>query len=392
MGIFNNSSFPETRLKGEIADAESKLSYLIAQAKNPEANYLNNASKLLDECNRDLRKNQIDLAWRKLKTANRLMVFAFDRNMSIAEIQTLLGSNENMTGWRKKTIEELFPSAKKNEENEVIELGYRGFDIGKLHDNIRTAMKIRDEYYDNSYYQMGVSRLNFQRILWLFVSVSFGVSLFYAFAQSLGLFGNVNFLGPASNLFIYQFFGLLGASFSIVTKFTDADEVKDGLLPNSLKDGENLLLRPLIGPGAALIMYLFVRAEVLNPNMFKTGAVVAGQNPFDSVTAPILLLTFLAGFSERLVIQILEKLSQKVDVKPTQAASGGMTVVPSGTTSGSNTISQPKANPIVPIPTTSSPETPPQFPPQLPKAPPALEIPKADKRPLPPQGDESEVG
>jgi hypothetical protein len=90
-------------------------------------------------------------------------------------------------------------------------------------------------------------------------------------------------------------FGLLGACMSailsVIRKETQAD------IPAQLSQGAVVFARPLFGAAAALALYLFIQS-----GLFKTGPIHIDETS----TATVLGLSFIAGFTERLVVSVVE--------------------------------------------------------------------------------------
>jgi hypothetical protein len=300
------------RFKSELENNQSYLEYLktiTPRIVKTDANglstselphWVQEAEGLMRQAEKIAPSNP-DLGWRLLKSAMRLQVFGLDLSQIHPQILLVLGETGKLTEWRSETVRNLFP---KNYGKD--------YTLGELQNRLAMAMRIRDEHFDNEYYKLHTGQNNLKFVLRLFSMTVFALTLLYYLTTTY--FGWPAFIGDWKMLVLVQFFGFLGAIFSVAIKLTDADEQGTKTVPDSMKDGENLRYRTLIGPGSAVIMYFFLKSGFLNPNLI--------QNNGTEVSANLILLSFLAGFSERLVIQLLERLSNKIDVQIPPTGSG----------------------------------------------------------------------
>jgi hypothetical protein len=347
-----------TELFGEIETVKEQLFLQIL--KYDESNmpkWIGKSSELLEDA-RLKAQDDMDMGWRLLKIARRLLVEGYTKD------QCNLGRLDTGT---QNSIKALFPLDDQGNLN--IDL-LNGWDENALRFNLSNALQINDWYFDNEYLKMNKSRINLRRALFLFWAGSSAFPFIYlALTKLLHM---EPFMGDWKNFFFIGIYGWIGSAFSIVTRITTADQQGGKSLPDSMQDGENLIFRSLIGPGAAMLMYMFIQSGIINPNIFylqqnsvpaitqnisialpettqnvtatlpipegsdSTGVgntnqpesnpqpdqEVANKPTVSSTTTTadtsqmsylIMVLAFLAGFSERLVIQILEKLTDKVD-------------------------------------------------------------------------------
>jgi len=123
--------------------------------------------------------------------------------------------------------------------------------------------------------------------------------------------------------------GMLGAFFSALTRLYKVDEAGAGLVTPTVGDlGAHLvfysLIPPVVGAIAALVLYLVFAGKMLAGGLFPAISCVIGKpctsvlelmdnywptNPEDYGRA--LVWSFAAGFSERLVPDVLQRMVQK---------------------------------------------------------------------------------
>lgn len=358
--FFNVSAEINQRKKSRlIGDVDKVLNQIFVMKQSLNAN--DPISTFIDYIEKGLAQVIVtfetdnDLAWRNFKTLRRMLIQGFNKDQCLTEIKYLLGSSARISGWQQATIAGLFPA------------GYENLSLDTLQTNLQSATEIKDEYFDDEYSRFYTSQIYVTRILYIFVIAITLFTLIYSIG--VNCFKLDCFLGSPKYIIAFEIFGFLGAVFSVVTRFTSSTSTQD---INSLQYESSPLLRTTVGPGAALIMYLFIQSQVINPSFFKlsdkelsgdttkvaslkkalidtstnaltvevkidslkrkdtTKAVTITKVALKptvikvaetctdckntSVTPSFLMfiLAFLAGFSEKLVVQILNKLSDKV--------------------------------------------------------------------------------
>ena len=160
-------------------------------------------------------------------------------------------------------------------------------------------------------YQLRQLKRNYKRLIRIRTSTVFVLSVLVFFmALALAKFDLI-----PTDIILYATAitsGWFGAAFSMLIGLRDrlAQSGLDELRVNYRYDF--LASRVVIGIGAAFILYFFLRAELL------TGSVFPDLN--SSVLSPkdaslFVIWTFIAGFSEKFVPNLLAKAEEKADVK-----------------------------------------------------------------------------
>lgn len=171
---------------------------------------------------------------------------------------------------------------------------------GEKHEPARVlqAALIRDEHYDNEAYKDNLRRSNNRR---------FAVVLFLVVAALLVLswFG---FLPSATTrpnepamLLTVAIFGLLGSTISATTAMSKPSN--PSRIPEMVSSFQVTALRLLVGPASAILLY-FVAQTSLYKALFKFGSTADDHYA-------LLAIAFTAGFSERLVLRVVETISGK---------------------------------------------------------------------------------
>jgi hypothetical protein len=113
--------------------------------------------------------------------------------------------------------------------------------------------------------------------------------------------------------------GMMGAAFSMLIGLRDRLQVATFDELKMQRRYTYILSRTIIGLGAALILTFFMAAELLTGTFFPEFKFAPGSNrmlPLDSKTISLLVVwSFIAGFSEKLVPNIISKAEAKVDIK-----------------------------------------------------------------------------
>lgn len=113
--------------------------------------------------------------------------------------------------------------------------------------------------------------------------------------------------------------GMMGAAFSMLIGLKDRLQVATFDELKMQRRYTYILSRTIIGLGAALILTFFIAAELLTGTFFPEFKFAPGSNrmlPLDSKTISLLVVwSFIAGFSEKLVPNIISKAEAKVDIK-----------------------------------------------------------------------------
>jgi 8-oxo-dGTP diphosphatase len=285
-GVIRHQHF---RLAREIKAYRATLEYNICKKSDPANScWLIAAENLVDQAEKALSKFDIDEGWTCLHAAKRMGIQGFSGEELKQWASVLRGEASKLKKWRKETVYYLIGNPENLTDAEVQKVN---------HDSLRLASLIRDEEYQNKYFEISLRRSNFYR---LFIVVFVSVALLPIFA------GLEFFPDPLNNwktLIAVVFFGVLGATFSVGRMLS----VKslNGDIPDQIIGTFVTWMRPAIGALSAIAVYIFVQGDILKP-------VISAE--FQSIVkgnVGVLGLAFIAGFSERLVIKTIEKVSGK---------------------------------------------------------------------------------
>jgi hypothetical protein len=185
---------------------------------------------------------------------------------------------DKLDGWRKVAVLKLLEADQK----------------GELSERVFRAARIRDEHYDNEAYKNNLRRNG---------SARFAVIILLAVATLLGL-SWWKHLPPqdsdqATMIFSVAIFGLLGATISATIRAVQASG--PSRIPELVSSGQVTFLRLFMGPASAIVLY-FVAQSTLFTEIFKV--------PLNN-SSTLLIVALAAGFSERLVMRVVETIAGK---------------------------------------------------------------------------------
>ena len=236
---------------------------------------------VLNRASAALEIGDIDGAWKCLHTAQQLELLYLDTEQLNAAATAIRAEADKLYGWRKDAVDQLL-TVKEGENHKP--------------ERVLQAAVIRDEHYDNEAYKDGLRRNNNMR---------FAVVLFLVLASLLGL----SWLGylplasqpnEAAMLLSVAIFGLLGSTISATTATSKPSN--PSRIPEMVSSIHVTALRLLVGPASAILLY-FVAQTNLYKELFHFGS------PGDRYA--ILAIAFAAGFSERLVLRVVEAITGK---------------------------------------------------------------------------------
>ncbi len=254
---------------------------------------------LLRHARQALDGGDIDRGWRCLHAARRLELLGLDDPELQAEAQTIREEADKLHGWRKKAVTALVTPG----EGAVTPLS-----------SVFRAAVLRDEHYDNQAHKDALRRGHAVRLAIVLAAVVIALFVWAkAGAVSGGDWAHVADRGAATPsegggaplvdlyaaLASVALFGLLGATVSAVL----ATPAQPGStrIPETTSTLRVTVLRLLMGPAAAILLY-FVWESKLAKAIFR----------FDTPDAyTMLAIAFVAGFSERLVLRVVETIAGK---------------------------------------------------------------------------------
>lgn len=263
----------------------------LSKERKVDLSWVEPSRRLLEDAKKALQDNDLTVGWKCFNAARQLEIFCCDDDELNSRAATLRSEAKKLSSWRQKAVEELL--------KEPVPPGSAK--------RIYEAAVIRDEHFDNKYFKIDL--ILFQRVILLCV-LGAAVIAFMLLVGSYKLSAAmVNDSVDLSVLVAVALFGAMGASISATqslgkmsayisgaTTLKESDvEVK---IPEQIASAWITLTRPGLGAASAIVVYFFILSDI---NPFKTA-----NNTFTTLS-----IAFVAGFSERLIIQLAESIKIK---------------------------------------------------------------------------------
>jgi hypothetical protein len=252
------------------------------------------AQPFLDKADERLAAQDLDGAWSLLQEGMRKEIAALhDPELSNREQILRCEAAKVRSEWRKCAVDHLMKEGQPEDGRSS---------------RLETSQWLLDDYYQNQYYKNGLLQGQLRNLV--FISL---IALL-ALLTLIGWTGTDLTKWPDwdwKTLLLVLLFGVLGASFSATRKITD-DSGKSKI-PEMAASFSITVARTVLGATPALAAYAFLRS-----GMLTVGSSGANKTPMPVVLA----ISFAAGFSERLVLGVLESLDNKTGGKPDNKASG----------------------------------------------------------------------
>jgi hypothetical protein len=264
------------RLRGEIDVYRAELNCR-GGAKCPD---------LLERARQAADNGDLDRGWRFLQAARRAALPATGSPELDAEAVSIREeAAKKLDSWRREAVETLL---RKGTSPLTLE-------------NVYQAAWLRDEHFNNQAYKAGLDRSGAMRLAVLLcvavISLFWSARCGYLEAAIKPLQSGVLDFKALAGVAIV---GLLGAVVSAIT-----DVAKPGAptrIPELVSTLRITILRLLMGPASAIFLY-FVTQTKLATHIFNPEVTGGGYI--------ILVIAFVAGFSERLVLRVVRSIGEK---------------------------------------------------------------------------------
>jgi hypothetical protein len=235
---------------------------------------------LLEKVDRRLKDQDLDGAWFCLQEAMRQEIPHLEGQALRNREQILLSELTKVDPtWRASAIEELLKQpAEDTEKDRALRLA--------------EAQRLMDDYFQTQYYKSGLLRDHLRNL----VIISFCALL--TLLILIGWSGKEPAEWPEfgwKTLLMVLTFGIVGASFSATRKVSGYSGKSK--IPELAANNWVTVARTVLGATPALAAYAFLKSGMLK---------------LSDVNLPtVLAISFAAGFSERLVLNVLESLDRK---------------------------------------------------------------------------------
>lgn len=242
------------------------------------------ARTLLEKADERLADQDLDGAWSGLLGAMRYEIPDLRGQELWNREQTLrCEAAKVLSQWRKCAIDQLMKEGEQDEEKRARRL--------------ESAHALLDDYYQTQYHKNGLLRDQMRNLALISLVALLALLTLIGWAGTdLTWWGDWDW----KTLLVVLLFGILGASFSATRKVTD-DSGKSKI-PEMAANVSITVARTVLGATPALAAYAFL----------KSGILTVGSGGGNKTPVPVVLaISFAAGFSERLVLKVLESLDSK---------------------------------------------------------------------------------
>jgi hypothetical protein len=252
------------RLTDAVAAYLARIEPRIQAATPAQKAAYQECKSLLETAEQSLKAGGLNLGWGLVHEAERAEIGALDDPQLKARVIALRHeAAAKLREWRQKAALELLGHVGKNPPTA---------------DEVREALRVRNEHFENQYYKIKVSRLQLL-VLGVALLVTL-VTLLFVLWRSGSTIGDLGWL----EFLRVMLAGALGGALSAVRSLGGGGGRK---IPDQLADWPITAMRPLLGAatgtGAALLL--------------AAGILVFGKDEYRD--AALLAAAFVAGFSER---------------------------------------------------------------------------------------------
>jgi hypothetical protein len=284
------------RLASDIAAYENGLAGLAKSSDKFDAT-LPAIHDTLDGARAALEGGDIDRGWKCLQVAQRLELLALGEGPELNAAGTALRNEaDKLSGWRRKAVFRLL-TVKEGENQRPA--------------NVFRAALLRDEHYNNEAFKDGLRRGNALRLaivllgvvlalLWLAHSEYLLAVMQNSLAKDLVMdeaAKKAARMKEFQSLVSVAVVGLLGSTISAITNAPSLQG--SSRIPEMVSTIRVMVLRLLMGPASAMVIYFVIKSD-LSPAILKA----------PSTGYTILAIAFVAGFTERLVLRVVEAIAK----------------------------------------------------------------------------------
>ncbi len=267
-----------SRLKGSLTTYKAELEQRIKSGNSIEAPWAIEANKLVDKSEKFLNQYKFDEAWKCFHTAYRQEIFGMNKEERIDASNILISESNKLTNWRKNAIADLLgdPKSKK----------YKAPAASALVE----ATRLKDEHYNNLYYQNSLTSSLYRMLFWLLAIVT-GLLIWFASRCITGL----ELPGHDTMVYGVILFGLLGAITSSIlfTRNQSASSRISEISTNTFI----VLSKIAVGVGFTVFIYFLLRSSFLDSiKLFNFSL----TTDIDYYT-----IAFVSGFTERIAQKAL---------------------------------------------------------------------------------------
>lgn len=292
----NELTFKHKHPKEDGTDKENGNKSDEEKRKANYAELCRNVVNMLHSSNRYGKRLDTDSKFKLLNIAKREQIWIYNNFECDTRIKQILVESSKLDAWRKEAVLQLLSNYKDIAKDQPYE---------PVRTSLYEAAYIRDVHFDNLYYKSKIAKKTIQLLNRVLVALLLTILACSAVLE-FGFNKPREFLlGQFSSLWLVVLFGLLGAAFSTLLNLYKGDNLKNTII-KQIDTDKLTTARLVIGACAGLIVYLILNSGLITIKGFNEGA--NGKIPLP-LELPLLSLVFVAGFTERLVLNFIDKLS-----------------------------------------------------------------------------------
>jgi hypothetical protein len=262
------------RLKGSLETYKAELDFRIKNNGQEDAVWAKKAKELLDEADRFLNLYKIDEAWKCFHTAQRQEIFGTSAQERIELSKILISESGKLNNWRMMAIIEMLG----NPDD-------KHFSIPAA-STLAQATKIKDEHYNNIYYQNRLTRSLYKMLFFMLAIV---IALLFWFSNCF-IIGSCKLPNHDVMILGVILFGLLGAITSSIL-FT-RNQAETSSITEIATNTFVVLSKIAVGVGFTIFIYFLLRSSFLDAINLFTFKLTTDVDYYT--------IAFLSGFTERL--------------------------------------------------------------------------------------------
>jgi hypothetical protein len=232
-----------------------------------------------------LADGDLQQGWIAVQAANRVMILnPRDPERAGRVAVALIRETNKLTGWRAKAIDDLLSIPKGSAPSTKIE---------KM--NVVDAVALRDDGFNTIYFKISLRRRHLWHLFCLLCSLV-ALVLLLSWRDLLP-----DFLNDTKRIGMVVLFGALGGAISVALGLIKPDF--SAKVPEQQIGAFLVWMRPTVGAAAALVAFVILQtngAEKLL-SLFH----------LDLKDPSILLIAFVAGFSERFIVGTIDRIAEK---------------------------------------------------------------------------------
>ena len=272
----------EAAIHSYSIELEEKI-HRIEKSRQPVPLWADAAKKLLSDAESSLKKKDIDQGWKYFFTAQRMEIYGMEKDELEIQIKVIKKEcTEKLGKWKNEAVEEILDKVNKRTETKTIQ------------NSLYQATLLRDEDFNNQYYKIGLKKDQLKTLCFIISATLLLILL--VFWRVPNLLNEKPLPSDYRIVCAVLLSGLLGGSVSALLSIARASTRTR--IPEQISTFSVTMVRTLIGAAAALIIFFLLYAGAINLN-------------FETSTALILAISFIAGFSERFFKSAIESVAGK---------------------------------------------------------------------------------